>query len=133
MEQIVRHLEAAVLILTGVGALKERLYGAYIQHLEALDLNANGSELPSDLLHDYADMCQAMHAAHALPGENVIRASVRKLSAADAERYAALIVRVFSTLSGVRGGARNVPPRRVVSPLAAILSMEPMTADARSG
>jgi len=34
MEPIVRHLEAAVLILTGVGALKDRLYGAYIQHLE---------------------------------------------------------------------------------------------------
>ena len=133
MEQIVRHLEAAVLILTGVGALKDRLYGAYIQHLEALDLNASGTELPGDLLRDYADMRQAMHTAHTLPGENVIRASVRKLSAADAERYAALIVRVFSTLSGVRSGARNVPLRRGVSPLAAILAMEPMTADARSG
>jgi hypothetical protein len=133
MDQNVRHLEAAVLILTGVGALKDRLYGAYIQHLETLDLNASGSDLPGELLHDYAAMCEAMHAARALPGENVIRASVRKLSAADAERYAALIVRVFSTLSGVRSGARSVPPRRAVSPLAAILSMEPMTADARSG
>ena len=103
MEQIVRHLEAAVLILTGVGALKDRLYGAYIQHLESLDLNAGGGELP------------------------------RKLSAAEAERYAALIVRVFSTVSGVRSLARNVPPRRVVSPLAAILQLEPVTAEARSG
>jgi hypothetical protein len=133
MEQITRHLEAAVLILTGVGALKERLYGAYIQHLEALDLNSSGIELPNDLLRDYAAMCAAMHTAHALPGENVIRASVRKLSAAEAERYAALIVRVFSTLSGARSVARNVPPRRVVSPLAAILSLETATADARNG
>jgi hypothetical protein len=133
MEQIVRHLEAAVVILTGVGALKDRLYGAYIQHLEALDLNLSGGELPSELLRDYAAMCQAMHTAHTLPGENVIRASVRKLSAADAERYAALIVRVFSTLSGTRSGARNTPPRRAVNPLATILSMEPLTADARSG
>ena len=133
MEQIIRHLEAAVLILTGVGALKERLYAAYIQHLESLDLNSSGTELPGELLHDYTDMCTAMHTAHALPGENVIRASVRKLSAAEAERYAALIVRVFSTVSGARSVARNVPPRRVVSPLAAILALEPVTADARSG
>lgn len=132
MEQIIRHLEAAVLILTGVGALKDRLYGAYIQHLESLDLNSSATELPDELLRDYGDMCKTMHSAHALPGENVIRASVRKLSAAQAERYAGLIVRVFSTVSGVRSAARNVPPRRVVSPLAAILSMEPATAEARS-
>jgi hypothetical protein len=48
------------------------------------------------------------HSARALPGDSVVRASVRKLSCEEAERCAALIVRTFTQVAA--GIADDAPP-----------------------
>jgi hypothetical protein len=85
------HLEAAVLKLVGHGALKDRLCAAYSDHLD--DLRAH--ELPDEVQREFSAMSRAMHAARALPGDSVVRASVRKFSNEQAEAYAGLIVRAY--------------------------------------
>jgi len=93
---------------------------AYINHLQ--DLNLELADLPVELEREYAQMSSAMHQACALPGESVVRASIRKLSNADAERFASLIVRLFGVLATDRLSLRSLPGRRVGTPLSALLS-----------
>ncbi|HLK71541.1 MAG TPA: hypothetical protein VKT19_06265 [Steroidobacteraceae bacterium] len=90
-------LEAAALSLTGQGPIKERLSTAYCAHLQdipAADLPALGDE--------FEQMIQALHRAEALPGDDVVRASVRKLSNKEACYYAELVVRLYGTLAGLK-------------------------------
>jgi len=90
MTDLSARLEAAALSLTGPGPIKERLTDAYCSHLEDLqasDLSALGDE--------FAEMIQALHRERALPGDNVVRASVRKLSNQDVRHYAELVVRAL--------------------------------------
>ena len=122
MDGLKRELELAVVTLSGAGTLKDRLCLAYINHLQ--DLNLELADLPVELEREYALMSSAMHQACALPGESVVRASIRKLSNADAERFASLIVRLFSVLATERLAMRSLPSRRVGTPLAALLSAD---------
>ncbi len=118
-------LEAAVIALASHGALKDRLATAYCNHLADIDVH----ELPLETQQDFTELSQAMHAARALPGDNVVRASVRKFSNEEAQRYAALIVRIYglemqSQTSTQRAPARIGVPSRGNSPLAALLALE---------
>jgi hypothetical protein len=70
-----------------------------------------------------------MHAARALPGDDVVRASVRKFSNDEAQRYAALIVRIYglemqNQNSTLRAPARIGTPSRGNTALAALLTLE---------
>lgn len=118
-------LEAAVIALVGLGTLKDRLYAAYCDHLEDID----GQELPEEVRGDFCEMSQAMHRARALPGDNVVRASVRKFSGDEAQRYAATIVRAYglrmhSLSQTLQLPARIGAPVRSATPLAALLALE---------
>src|SRR5438045_2039477 len=84
-------LEAAVLTLVGHGALKDRLCAAYCDHLDDL----RDQDLPEEVQAEFSAMSRAMHGARALPGDSVVRASVRKFSNQQAQAYAALIVRGY--------------------------------------
>jgi hypothetical protein len=92
---LINRLEAAVTTLSGNGALKDRLCHAYARHLDALDVEA----LPAPLRGEFMSLANALHSARALPGDSVVRASVRKLSCEEAERCAALIVRAFTQVA----------------------------------
>jgi len=120
---LTRKLEAAVTILTGHGALKDRLALAYGEYLEHLDLQ----ELPEETQHEFAELSLAMHRARALPGDTIVRASIRKLSNEEAQRYASLAVRMYglhmADLAAARTSVRSAPPRSA-TPLAALLALD---------
>ena len=98
-------LEAAALSLTGQGPIKERLSAAYCTYLQDIP----PTELPA-LGDEFGQMIQALHRAEALPGDDIVRASVRKLSNKEACYYAELVVRLYGTLAGLKhqfGGGRG--------------------------
>lgn len=101
-------LEAAVTLLAGDGTLKERLAAAFREHLDDID----ELELPNEVQLEYSQMSRTMHLASALPGDNVVRASVRKLSNEEAQRFAALIVRMYSRRMQ-SAMAASKPPARI--------------------
>ena len=118
-------LEAAVIALASHGALKDRLATAYSNHLGDID----AQELPLEVQQDFTELSKAMHAARALPGDDVVRASVRKFSNEEAQRSAALIVRIYglemqNQNSTLRSPARIGAPSRGNTALAALLSLE---------
>ena len=118
MWDLTARLEAAALSLTGPGHIKDRLFEAYCRHLEDIQ----ESDLPVELRMQFAAMIQALHRARALPGDHVVRASVRKLSNDEARRYAELVVRLYGMLAGMRHhvGTRAVRP---VAPLSNLLAV----------
>ena len=124
-------LETAVTLLIGHGALKDRLALAYSDCLEQLDEH----ELPDEVQDEFSQMTQAMHRARALPGDNIVRASIRKLSNEEAQRYAALVVRIYglqmADLAAARAPVRTVAPRGA-TPLAALLGLESVAASGSS-
>ena len=118
-------LEAAVIALTGANALKDRLYSAYCDHLG--DIVAE--DLPDEVQLDFMEMSKAMHRARALPGDSVVRASVRKLSNDEAQRFAALIVRMYGARIHSLSATLKLPsrigaPARDTTPLAALLAID---------
>jgi len=120
---LTRKLEAAVTELTGPGALKDRLVNAYCDCLEGLD----EQDLPEEVQSEFAAMAAAMHSARALPGDTVVRASIRKFSNDDARRYAALVVRAYALRIASMSPALKIPLRsapRAATPLAAFLAMD---------
>jgi len=126
---LTRKLEAAVTILTGHGALKDRLalaYGEFLEHLEQ-------RELPEETQREFAEMSLAMHRAHALPGDTIVRASVRKLSNEESQRYASLAVRMYglcmADLAAARAPVRSAITRSA-TPLAALLALDSPTMSA---
>lgn len=118
-------LEAAVLSLVGHGALKDRLCAAYCDHLDDI----RELDLPEEVQREFSAMSRAMHGARALPGDSVVRASVRKFSNEQAQGFAALIVRIYvlrmqGLASTPVGSARLGNAARNAPPLAALLTLE---------
>lgn len=122
MVDLCQRLEAATLSLAGPGPIKDRLCNAYAGHLA--DVAAD--DVPSALHHEFDDMVHALHRCSALPGDDVVRASVRKLSNEDANRYAMLVVRLYGMTAGSRqsSAASRGPGRGNVTPLVALLAAE---------
>lgn len=107
MTDLTTRLEAAALSLAGTGTIKDRLTDAF-SHLE----DVQSSELP-ELGAEFEAMIRALHRERALPGDDVVRASVRKLSAQDARHYAELLVRLYGMVAGIehqRSAQRSVTP-----------------------
>ena len=96
MTDLTARLEAAALSLAGPGPIKERLTDAYshLEDLEAEDLPGFGEE--------FASMIEALHREQPMPGDSVVRASVRKLSSADVRQYAELLVRLYGMVAGIK-------------------------------
>jgi hypothetical protein len=107
MTDLTARLEAAALSLAGPGPIKERLTDAYshLENLEATDLPAFGDE--------FSDMIKALHRERPLPGDSVVRASVRKLSNDDVRHYAELLVRLYGMVAGIKH--QRSTPRAVTS------------------
>jgi hypothetical protein len=112
-------LEAAALSLAGPGHIKDRLLDAYSRHLQDIQ----ESDLPGEYGLEFAEMIHALHRSPALPGDDVVKASVRKLSNEEACHYAELVVRLYGMLAGMH---HHVAPRnlRPVVPLVKFLAAE---------
>lgn len=109
MSHLAERFEAAVLQLTADGPVKQRLTRAYSEHLEGLQ----AEELPQGIVAIYEDLDAALHRVGASGNETRTRASVRKMSTAEAARYAASIVSMYGQL--LRHGERT-EPLKVVEP-----------------
>ncbi len=118
MTDLSERLEAAALFLAGPGSIKDRLSDAYCAHLEDIsesDRAALGAE--------FAQMIQALHREHALPGDNDVRASVRKLSNQEVHHYAELVVRLYGLFAGFgQELARTRAPRALTAVAPAYLA-----------
>jgi len=115
MPDLCARLQAAALSLSGPGHIKDRLFDAYCRYLEDIQ----ESDVPGELAPEYGDMIRALHRAPALPGDDVVKASVRKLSNDQACRYAELVIRLYGQFAGMgHVAARNA---RAVVPLAKFL------------
>ena len=120
MRDLSARLEAAALSMTGPGNIKDRLRDAYCGHLE----DVQESDLPGSVSAEFAEMIQALHRAQALPGDDVVRASVRKLSNEEARRYAELVVRLYGMFAGMKQQVHGSRSNRAPAPLLKFLSVE---------
>jgi hypothetical protein len=120
MVDLSARLEAAALLLAGAGTIKDRLIDAYRKHLADL----HDTDVPGDVQQEFAQMIQVLHSVRALPGDDVVKASVRKLSNEQAHQYAGLVVRLYGQLAGLRGPLGVRAPARAVTPLTKLLAVE---------
>lgn len=96
-------LHSATVELAGVGPIKHRLFGAYMNHLSSLD----SEQLPKEIRDDFSSFTRAMRSVRPLPGEDAVRATVRKMSDYEANQYAVQIVNMLGTVSRVQMGTRS--------------------------
>jgi hypothetical protein len=106
---------SATVELAGAGPIKRRLFGAYVNHLSMLD----SEQLPKEIREDFSSFTRAMRAVRPLPGEDAVRATVRKMSDNDANRYAVQIVNMLGTVSRVQMNVRPTQSASVVQLYAA--------------
>lgn len=107
MTYLAERFQAAVTTLVGDGAIKERLAAAYVENLDDLE----STEFPSDLRAIFGDLRAALHAERPVGREPCVRATVRKMSNAQAGCHADTIVLLYAEL--VRQGQRAEPLRVV--------------------
>jgi hypothetical protein len=108
MSDTLQLLQEATVKLSQCGSIKDRLADAYALHLVAVD----AEELPETYRAEYGAMCQAMHRADALPRVDIVRASVRKMSNDEANRYAAFVVKLFGALARTGAVSARAPNRK---------------------
>ncbi len=95
MSRVYDRLESATLLLARAGAIKDRLSGAWRQCLANIDTE----EVPRDLRLQFLELSNAIQRERPLRGEDAVRATIRKMSNEEAERQAALIVRMFCRMT----------------------------------
>jgi hypothetical protein len=103
MSQIVERFKAAVERLVGDGPVKNRLLLAYtenLQDLQHVDLPISGNA-------DFGELHTALHRVDPVGKIDGIRASVQKMSPAEAWWHAQTIVRLYTeVLAMERGGTK---------------------------
>jgi hypothetical protein len=105
MASLSERLEAAALALAGCEPIKDRLAIAWGKHLA--DLEAR------DVRDEFEQLFQALNRERALPGDTVLKASLRKLSTAEASRYATLIIRTYGHVASMKTSQLQILPRAV--------------------
>ena len=95
MSRIYDRLETATFLLAGSRALKDRLDAAWRECLAKFEPD----DMPRDIRVMFIDLATAMTRERPLRGEDAVRATIRKMSMEEAERQAALIVRMFCRMT----------------------------------
>ena len=90
-------LHAATLELAKGTSLKHRLTIAFSKHLSLVD----PSELPASLRDEFILLLRALEAVRPMTGESAVQATVRKMSADEADRCASRIVGLFGQLASL--------------------------------
>src|SRR5258706_7965963 len=104
MASLSDHLEAAAFVLAGCEPLKERLFIAWTKHLAALEAR----DFPRDVREEFQELITALQRERALPGDTVLRASLRKLSTVEAGRYAKLIIRTYARVAAIKSSQSQI-------------------------
>ncbi len=104
MCQISDRFFSAVRTLGGDGPMKQRLVSAYQEHLEDL----RDEQIPDAIRQKFESLRQAMTAVGPANGESAVHASVRKMSAVDAQRYSTSILLMLSELVRVKGSGERL-------------------------
>ena len=109
MNDVLDQLQQATVKLSQGGPIKDRLADAYTIYLSNID----ASDIPERYRAEFVELHAALNRERPLPRESVVRASVRKMSNDDADRYAALVVQAFAALArgGAGGRARGRAPQ----------------------
>jgi hypothetical protein len=84
-------LEGAALSVVRATSIKDRLTDAFRNHLAHVDTE----ELPDTLRAQFRACHDALTRAHPQPGEDAVRATVRKMSNQEADEVAASVVRLY--------------------------------------
>ena len=100
----------AVHALIGDGPVKQRLAQAYALHLADL----TDGDLPAPLRREFGELQAAMNRIAPVGSESRVRASVQKMSAADAAGHAGTILKLYVEL--VANVERAEPLKVVVPP-----------------
>jgi hypothetical protein len=95
MSRVYDRLESATLLLARSGAIKERLNSAWRQCLASLEAD----DVPREMRLEFLELSGAMQRERPLRGEDAVRATIRKMGNDEAERHAALIVRMFCKMT----------------------------------
>lgn len=109
MSQIVERFEAAVEALVADGPVKARLLRAYCEYLEDLQQ----VDLPVPGKHELSELHTALHSVPPMGKVDRVKASVQKMSPAEAWWHARTIVRLYTQILAMEHGAR--PQREVLS------------------
>ncbi len=88
-------LHAATLELAKATPIKQRLTHAFSKHLKYID----ATQLPQALRCELHDILRGLEAVAPLPGETPVQATVRKMSADDADLFATRIVVLFGEVA----------------------------------
>lgn len=95
MSPFAQRFAAAVDVLIGDGPVKQRLAAAYSLHLAELVEN----DLPPALQRDFGALQGAVSRVAPAGSESRVRASVRKMSPAEAAGHAATILKLYVALA----------------------------------
>ncbi len=109
MYPFAQRFAAAVETLIGDGPVKQRLANAYGQHLAEL----TEANLPTGLRKEFAELQAAVTKVAPAGTETRVRATVQKMSAAEAAGHAATIVKLYVELMN---GLDRAEPLKVVTP-----------------
>jgi hypothetical protein len=117
MCQVSDRFFSAVRSLNGEGPIKQRLVAAYQDYLEDLPED----QVPDSIRPKFVSLRQALTAVGPANGESAVHASVRKMSAVDAQRFATSILLMLAELVRVKGSGDRLsfikgPAPMVVEP-----------------
>lgn len=107
------HFHRAVRVLIGPGAVKQRLTGAYLDHLRGVD----SESLPDAICVEFAALQSALSCVKPVGGLCAAEAAIRKMSDHEAATHAERILAMCLALSGASGEIPEVasaPRLRVV-------------------
>jgi hypothetical protein len=90
-------LHAATLELAKATPIKQRLAHAFSKHLKHID----AAQLPASLRGEFHDILRGLESVQPMPGETPVQATVRKMSADDADLFATRIVVLFGEVARV--------------------------------
>ena len=98
-------LHSAAVELAGTGPIKQRLFGAYVHHLAEL----SEEQVPKEVREDFCALMRTLRSVRPLPGEDAVRATVRKMSDGEANRCAVQIVNMFGAVSRTQTARASQP------------------------
>jgi len=109
MSPLAQRFAEAVQALVADGSIKQRLTSAYATHLADL----TDAEFPAGLRRDFGDLQAVMSRIAPVGSETRARASVQKMSVAEAVAHATTIVRLYVELMNT---LERAEPLKVVAP-----------------
>ena len=105
---------AAMLAVAGHGNIKQRLIGAFEEHLAVID----DKELPLAIREEFAELRSLVTGVEPLNGEGRIRATVRKMSIPEADRCAHRLVELYTRVVRIGDREDEVVPLNIGEPTA---------------